>query len=87
MLNIIRDLLESEHTRNGEKKRGISTRTHTNMNRFFPEYPKLFQESDIVCRHPFNSSWGLPTAKSELCKICRDFLVSQAKLYEKLSTP
>ena len=50
----------------------------------FSEYPKLFTEKDIVCRHPFTSPWGLPSVKPELCKICRAFLVSQQKLYEEL---
>lgn len=55
------------------------------MPELFPRYPRLFQESDIVCRHPFNSPWGLPPVKPELCRICRAFLTAQQKLYGELA--
>jgi len=54
------------------------------MTELFPTYPKLFTEQDIVCRHPFNTPWGLPPVKSELCSFCRTFLENQQKLYYEL---
>ena len=54
------------------------------LNQTMSDYPKWFQESDIVCFHPIENEWRLGKSNLELCNICKKFVEQQHELYKKL---